>query len=195
MKMSNPSSEPDITALLLRMEGGDRHAVDLLLPVVYRELRRLAGGYLRNERGNHTLQPTALVHEAYVRLVDQTRIQWQGRAHFMGVAAQMMRRILVDHARSQGAHKRGGNVEKLQLDAGVVASADRQPELVAIDDALTALEQIDPAKAKMVELRFFAGLSIEETAAAMEVSVATVNRQWKTAKAWLYGELQRKQAG
>ena len=175
------------------MEHGDRHATDLLLPVVYRELRRLAAGYLQRERGGHTLQPTALVHEAYMRMVDQSRVQWQNRAHFFGVAAQMMRRVLVDHARSQGASKRGGDVEKTPLCEDLVASIERNSELVAIDDALTALEQFDPVKAKVVELRFFGGLSIEETAAATGVSVATVNRQWRMAKAWLFAQLQKDQ--
>jgi RNA polymerase sigma factor (TIGR02999 family) len=188
---AHASEQPDVTQLLLQMEHGDRHAVDLLLPVVYRELRRLAAGYLQRERGGHTLQPTALVHEAYMRMVDQSRVHWQNRAHFFGVAAQMMRRVLVDHARSQGARKRGGDVEKTQLGEELVASLERSSELVAIDDALTALEQLDPAKARIVELRFFGGLSIEETAAATGVSVATVNRQWRTAKAWLFSELQK----
>jgi RNA polymerase sigma factor (TIGR02999 family) len=187
------SEQPDVTQLLLRMEHGDRHATDLLLPVVYRELRRLAAGYLQRERGGHTLQPTALVHEAYMRMVDQSRVQWQNRAHFFGVAAQMMRRVLVDHARSQGASKRGGDVEKTPLGEDLVASIERNSELVAIDDALTALEQFDPVKAKVVELRFFGGLSIEETAAATGVSVATVNRQWRMAKAWLFAQLQKDQ--
>jgi RNA polymerase sigma factor (TIGR02999 family) len=192
--MPVPTSEqPDVTQLLLRMEHGDRHATDLLLPVVYRELRRLAAGYLQRERGGHTLQPTALVHEAYMRMVDQSRVQWQNRAHFFGVAARMMRRVLVDHAQSQGASKRGGDVEKKPLSDDLVASIERNSELVAIDDALTALEEFDPVKAKVVELRFFGGLSIEETAAATGVSVATVNRQWRMAKAWLYTQLQKDQ--
>lgn len=191
---AHSSEQPDVTQLLLQMEHGDRHAVDLLLPVVYRELRRLAAGYLQRERGGHTLQPTALVHEAYMRMVDQSRVHWQNRAHFFGVAAQMMRRVLVDHARSQGARKRGGDVEKTQLGEELVASLERSSELVAIDDALIALEQLDPAKARIVELRFFGGLSIEETAAATGVSVATVNRQWRMAKAWLFSELQKERS-
>jgi RNA polymerase sigma factor (TIGR02999 family) len=192
---AHADAEPDVTQLLLRLEQGDRQAVDLLLPAVYRELRRLAAGYLQRERGGHTLQPTALVHEAYLRMVDQSRVQWQNRGHFFGIAAQMMRRVLVDHARSQGANKRGGGAEKLPLGEELVASIERSSELVAIDDALAALEQMDPDKAKVVELRFFGGLSIEETAAATGVSVATVNRQWRMAKAWLYAELQKKEIG
>lgn len=187
--MSAHPVEQDVTRLLLRLEGGDRDAVDLLLPVVYRELRRLAAGYLQRERNNHTLQPTALVHEAYMRMVDQSRVQWQNRAHFFGVAAQMMRRVLVDHARTQGARKRGGDVNKIQLEDGLVAGGSREAELIAVDDALRALELQDPVKARIVEMRFFGGLSIEETAVAMSLSTATVNRHWRMAKAWLHGEL------
>lgn len=187
--MSAHPVEQDVTRLLLRLEGGDRDAVDLLLPVVYRELRRLAAGYLQRERNNHTLQPTALVHEAYMRMVDQSRVQWQNRAHFFGVAAQMMRRVLVDHARTQGARKRGGDVNKIQLEDGLVAGGSREAELIAVDDALRALEVQDPVKARIVEMRFFGGLSIEETAVAMSLSTATVNRHWRMAKAWLHGEL------
>lgn len=186
---SGEQQEDDVTRLLLRVEGGDRQAVDLLLPVVYQELRRLASSYLQRERGNHTLQPTALVHEAYLRLVDQSRVQWQNRAHFFGVSAQMMRRLLVDHARTQGARKRGGDVNKIQLEDGLVAGTSREAGLVAVDDALRALEAQDPVKARIVEMRFFGGLSIEETAVAMDLSTATVNRHWRMAKAWLHGEL------
>ncbi len=163
-----PDEQPDVTQLLLKIEHGDRHAVDLLLPMVYRELRRLAGGYLQQERGSHTLQPTALVHEAYLRMVDQSGVQWQNRAHFFGVAAQMMRRVLVDHARGLGARKRGGDVDKTPLGDELVASIERDSELVAVDDALSELEKFDPEKAKVVELRFFGGLSIEETATWFE---------------------------
>lgn len=159
--------------------------------MLYRELRQLAGGYLRRERGNHTLQPTALVHEAYLRMVDNTRVQWKNRAHFMGVAATTMRRILVDHARAHTAGKRGGAAEKLSLDDALVASQDKSRELVAIDEALKALEQLDPLKAKIVELRFFGGLSIEETAEVTGASVATCNRHFKMAKAWLANELSK----
>lgn len=187
--------QQEVTRLLSRMEEGDREAVDLLLPVVYRELRRLASSYLQRERGNHTLQPTALVHEAYLRMVDQSRVQWQGRAHFFGVAAQMMRRILVDHARTQGARKRGGDVNKIQLEDGLAVGTSREAGLIAVDDALRALEAVDPEKAKIVEMRFFAGLSIEETAAAMGLSTATVNRHWRMAKAWLHAELGKEEAG
>lgn len=178
-----------MTQLLLRIGEGDSGAVDVLLPMLYRELRQLAGGYLRRERGSHTLQPTALVHEAYLRMVDNTRVQWTNRAHFMGVAATTMRRILVDHARARAAEKRGGAAEKLSLDDALVASHEKSRELVAIDEALKALEKLDPLKAKIVELRFFGGLSIEETAEVTGASVPTCNRHFKMAKAWLANEL------
>ncbi len=179
----------DVTQLLLRVTDGDRAAVDTLLPFIYKELRALAGSYLRRERASHTLEATALVHEAYLRLVDQTRVQWQNRAHFFAVAASQMRRILVDYARAHGASKRGAGSQKVTLDDGVAASTDRTDELVAVDDALQALAVFDPVKSRIVELRFFGGLSIEETAAVLETSEATVNRQWRMAKAWLYGQL------
>ncbi len=185
------ASRHGVTQLLLRIGEGDSGAVDVLLPLLYRELRQLAGGYLRRERGSHTLQPTALVHEAYLRMVDNTRVQWKNRAHFMGVAATTMRRILVDHARAHTAEKRGGAAEKLSLDDALVASHDKSRELVAIDEALKALEQLDPLKAKIVELRFFGGLSIEETAEVTGASVATCNRHFKMAKAWLANELSK----
>ena len=185
------ASRNDVTQLLLRIGDGDQGAVDVLLPMLYRELRQLAGGYLRRERGSHTLQPTALVHEAYMRMVDNTRVHWKNRAHFMGVAATTMRRILVDHARAHYAEKRGGSAEKLSLDDALVASHDKSRELVAVDEALKALEQLDPLKAKIVELRFFGGLSIEETAEVTGASVATCNRHFKMAKAWLANELSK----
>jgi RNA polymerase sigma factor (TIGR02999 family) len=162
-----------------------------LLPLVYAELRRLAAGYLRRERVGHTLQPTALVHEAYLRMVDQTQVRWQNRAHFFGVAAQMMRRILVDHARSQHAEKRGGDVQKLSLDENIDVSGTRAAELVALDEALERLAEIDPQKSRVVELRFFGGLSVEETAEVLGVSAPTVKRHWRLAKAWLFGQVQK----
>ena len=178
-----------VTRLLLEISEGNRNAVEELLPLIYDELRRLAGGYLRRERVGHTLEATAVVHEAYLRLVDQTRVQWQNRAQFFGVAASLMRRILVDYARNHGANKRGGGVEKISLEDGLVASADRSAELVAVHDALETLAQVDPLKSRIVELRFFGGLSIEETAEVLNSSTATINRQWRMAKAWLYGQL------
>jgi RNA polymerase sigma factor (TIGR02999 family) len=184
-------SQQDVTRLLVRLTDGDRGVLDELLPVVYGELRKLASSYLRRERIGHTLQPTALVHEAYMRLVDQTQVQWQNRAHFFGVAAQMMRRILVDHARAHEAEKRGGEFQKLSLDENIDVSGERDVNLVALDDALNLLAEIDPQKSKIVELRFFGGLSVEETAEVLGVSAPTVKRQWRMAKAWLYGQVKR----
>ena len=179
----------EVTALLHDWTGGDRRALERLMPLVYDELRRLAASYLRSERRDHTLQPTALVHEAYLRLVDQRSTDWRNRAHFFGIAAQMMRRILVDHARRRLAAKRsGGNVfltlEDVEADAG-----DRTAEILALDRALAKLEALDPAQARVVEVRFFGGLTVEETAEATKVSSATVKREWRTARAWLRREI------
>jgi RNA polymerase sigma-70 factor, ECF subfamily len=185
------SSPHEVTRLLIQLTDGDGAALEELLPLVYNELRRLAGNYLRRERVSHTLQPTALVHEAYLRLVDQTQVQWQNRAHFFGVAAQMMRRILVDHARQHHAEKRGGEFQKLSLDENIDVLGDRAGELVALDEALERLNAIDPQKRRVVELRFFGGLSVDETAEVLNVSAPTVKRQWRMAKAWLYGEIQK----
>jgi RNA polymerase sigma factor (TIGR02999 family) len=170
----------NITRLLIDLSNGDRAAVDLLLPVIYDELRKLAANYLRRERVDHTLQPTALVHEAYLKLIDQSRVNWQNRAHFFGVAAQIMRRLLVDHARKHNAEKRGQDFQKLSL-----------AELRALDDALKTLATFDQQKARMVELRYFGGLSIEETADVLGVTPTTIKRHWRLAKAWLHGEMQR----
>ena len=188
------SSQHEVTKLLIRLTEGDNAVLDALLPAVYDELRRLAANYLRRERVGHTLQPTALVHEAYIRLVDQTRVEWQNRAHFFGVAAQMMRRILVDHARAQQAEKRGGDAQKLSLDENIDVSAMRPSELVALDEALERLAELDPQKSRLVELRFFGGLSVEETAEVLGVSAPTVKRQWRMAKAWLYGQVKPSEA-
>ena len=182
----------NVTQLLIELSNGDREAVDLLLPLIYDELRKLAANYLRRERPDHTLQPTALVHEAYLRLVDQTRANWQNRAHFFGVAAQIMRRLLVDHARKHNAEKRGQDFQKLSLDENIDRAVERSTELIALDDALKALAAFDEQKARVVELRYFGGLSIEETADVLGVSTATIKRHWRFAKAWLYGEMQRK---
>jgi len=179
----------DVTKLLLDLSNGDRDAVDLLLPVIYDELRKLAGNYLRRERPDHTLQPTALVHEAYLRLVDQTRVNWQNRAHFFGVAAQIMRRLLVDHARKHNAKNRGQDFQKLSLDENIDRAVERSAELIALDDALKALAAFDQQKARLVELRYFGGLSLEETADVMGVTPTTIKRHWRFAKAWLYGEM------
>jgi RNA polymerase sigma factor (TIGR02999 family) len=183
--MTSPQQR-DITHLLVDLENGDKEALDKLLPLVYDELRRLADHYLRRERADHTLQATALVHEAYLRLVDQRNVRWQNRAHFFGVAAQMMRRILVDHARALQTTKRGSGGIKLALDDIVEMAEEQATNMVALDEALTALEAFDPQKSRIVELRFFGGLSIEETAEVLGLGTATVIRQWRTAKAWLY---------
>ena len=183
------SSPEEVTQILQEVSGGDREAPARLMPLVYDELRRLADHYLRQERPDHTLQPTALVHEAYLRLVDQTRVDWQNRAHFFGVAAQLMRRILVDYARRHQTSKRGGLRQKLTLDEAVDYSQTRDVDLVRLDDALTALAQFDTRQSQIVELRFFGGLTIEETAEALGISPATVKVDWNMAKAWLRREI------
>ncbi len=179
----------DVTGLLIDLSKGDRSAIEALLPLVYAELRRLASSYMRREREGHTLGATGLVHEAYLRLVDQNRVEWRDRAHFFGVSANLMRQILVDHARSRQAGKRGGGVEKVAFHPELDAASSRPAEVVAVDEALEELAKLDPDKARLVELRFFGGLSIEETAAVMGISVPTVNRHWRLAKTWLFGRL------
>ena len=186
-------SSPCVTELLVAWGGGDRNALDALLPLIYGELRCQAERALRRESTGHTLQPTALVHEAYLRLVDQDRVQWQNRAHFFGVAAQLIRRILVDHARSRRAVKRGGGAVQLTLgdaDAQSSARADDDVDLLTLHDALERLTALDARQGQLVELRYFGGLSIEETAAAMGISAATVKREWTVARAWLRRELE-----
>jgi RNA polymerase sigma factor (TIGR02999 family) len=183
-----PEPNAAVTRLLVRWTEGDKQALEDLLPLVYDELRRLARRYLHQERPGHTLQSTALVHEAYLRLVDQN-VSWQNRAHFFGIAAQMMRRILVDHARSRSAAKREDGACRVTLDEGLVALKQRDLDVVALDDALTNLGKIDPQQSKIVELRFFAGLSIEETSEVLHISPATVKRDWAMAKAWLHREM------
>src|SRR5687767_11588998 len=178
----------DVSSLLRAWSDGDQRALALLTPIVYEELRRLAHYYMKGERAGHSLQTTALVNEAYMRLVDYKRMQWQNRAHFMAAAAQAMRRILVDHARRRNA-KRGANAEHVPLDGEAVLCPDRSDDFGALDDALTALAVRAPRKAKVVELRFFGGLSVEETAEVLRVAPITVMREWKSAKAWLYREL------
>ena len=186
---STQVSPVDVTEILQDVRHGDKDAPARLMPLVYEELRRLADHYLRQERPDHTLQPTALVHEAYLKLVDQTRVDWQNRAHFFGVAAQIMRRILVDHARRHRASKRGGYQQKMTLDEAVDYSQSRELNLVALDEALNTLSHLDPRQSQIVELRFFGGLSIEETAEALNVSPATVKVDWSMAKAWLRREI------
>jgi RNA polymerase sigma factor (TIGR02999 family) len=182
-------SPHNVTQLLGAWRNGDEDALAHLLPLVYDELRQIAARYLRRERVDHTLQATALVHEAYLRLVDQSHAQWQNRAHFFGVAAQVMRRLLVDHARRQHAAKRGGAAPMLALDDALRVADARAMDVVALDEALTALAMLDPQQSRIVELRFFGGLTIEETAEVVRVSPATVKRDWNIAKAWLYREL------
>lgn len=179
----------DVTQLLVDWGKGDKQALDGLMPLVYDELHRIASRYLRRERQGHTLQTTALINEAYMRLVDQNRVSWQSRAHFFGVAAQMMRRILVDHARSHLYAKRGGGAQKLTLDEAIATPQERDLDLVALDDALTTLAEIDPQQGRIIELRYFGGLTIGETAEVLSISPATVKRDWNMAKAWLYGEI------
>lgn len=186
-----PESGPgEITRLLEELKGGRHDAAGLLVPMVYGELRRMASRYMRWERPDHTLQPTALVHEAYLRLVGQ-REDWRNRAHFFGVAAQIMRRILVDHARSHHAEKRGGAMRKVTLDEALVYSEEKSGELLVVDAALTRLEQWDPRQGRIVELRFFGGLTVEETAEVLGISPKTVKRDWSMARAWLRGEISK----
>jgi len=184
-----PSSE--VTQLLVRWRSGDREALDSLLPLVYDELRRIARHYLQRERLGHTLQSTALVNEAYMRMVAQDLPEWQNRAHFFAVAAQLMRQILVDHARSHRASKRGGNVYKVALDEAEGQPLPIDVDILALDEALKELAQMDQQQSRVVELRFFAGLSIEDTAEVLGISASTVKRDWVTARAWLYRELDR----
>ena len=184
-------SESEVTILLRQMrDGRDSEAVGRLMPLVYQELRRLAGHYMKNERADHTLQPTALVHEAYIKLVND-QFDWQNRAHFIGVAAQAMRRILVDHAREQNASKRGGDQAHINLDDAFVLSPERGSELVALDDALDRLERVDARQSRIVELRFFGGLSVEEIAEVTQLSPRTVKRDWSVARAWLHRQVTR----
>jgi len=180
----------EVSGLLRAWSDGDRAALDQLTPIVYDELRRLASHYMRRERPGHSLQATALVNEAYMRLVDYKGMQWQNRAHFFAVSAQLMRRILVDHARRHNL-KRGGGVQHVSLEDEETAmvGGDRAADLVALDDAMDALARLDPRKVQVVEMRFFGGLSVEETAEVLKVSPVTVMRDWSTAKAWLYREL------
>src|SRR4051812_42041681 len=179
----------EITQWLSHCKGADAEALEQLLPLVYDELHRRAIQLFSRESAGHTLQPTALVSEVYLRLRDQRKMEWQNRAQFFALAARMMRRILVSHARSRRAAKRGGGETRITLVDEVAAAPERDVSLLAVDDALTKLDSIDPDKSRMVELRFFSGLSVEETAEVMGVSPRTINRQWETAKAWLYREL------
>ena len=185
---SGDTSREDVSQLLLAWSHGDRAALEKLTPLVYDELHRLAGRYMKRERAGHSLQTTALVNEAYTRLVDYKRMQWQDRAHFFAVAAQLMRRILVEHARKKNL-KRGGRLQQISLDEAALVGAGRPTDLVALDDAMLALARLDARKVQVVEMRFFGGLSVDETAEVLKVSAVTVMRDWSMAKAWLYREL------
>jgi RNA polymerase sigma factor (TIGR02999 family) len=190
--MSETPDADGVTRLLVDWQNGNQQALDSLIPLVYKELRAIAGRYLSRESPGHTLQSTALVHEAYFKLIGQRRVRWQNRAHFFGIAAQMMRRILIDHARHQSRDKRGGSTPKLSLDEALTAAeAETDLDLLALDEALTALAQIDPRGAQIIELRFFSGLTLEETAEVVGVSSGTVKRDWSAARAWLYREMRQ----
>lgn len=186
-----PELPGEVTRLLQVWRGGDRSALDDLVPLVYKELRRLAHFQLQKERPNHTLQSAALVHEAYARLVGQDSLEFESRTHFFAVAAQLMRQILVDYARRHRAEKRGAGLCMLTLDDAMALPQRKDLDIVALDDALTTLAEIDPRQSRVVELRFFAGLSLEETALALEVGTATVQRDWTAARAWLHREISR----
>lgn len=188
--MEAPSSKV-ITRLLAGWSRGDRAAFDQLVPVVYEELHRIAGQRLQHERLNHTLQATALVHEAYLKLIDQRQPHWRNRAHFFAIAATLMRRILVDHARSRAADKRGEGVPAISLEEVDVSAPEPQMDIVALDQALERLASIDPRQSRLVELRYFGGLSIEETAKVLGISPTTISREWSSAKAWLYREMRK----
>ena len=191
----NEDQRPDpapgeVTRLLLAWNAGDKAALERLMPLVYAELRQLAERHFRKERRGHTLQPTAVVHEAYFKLVDQTRVTWKNRGHFLAIASQAMRRILIDHARGRDAEKRGGEVEKVTLDVGIASpEPSREVDILALDEALERLKALDGAQAQIVELRFFGGLTIEEIAEVMDVSPSSVKRDFRSARAWLFREL------
>jgi len=178
-------SPQQVTQLLVAYSAGDRAALDELMPLVYEELRQMAHHYISRERPGHTLQTSALINEAYIRLVDQKNIQWQDRAHFFGIAARLMRQVLVDYARKRSYAKRGGDARRMPLEEVMIVSEERAADVVALDDALKSLAEIDPRQSQIVELRFFGGLSIEETAEVLAVSPGTIMRDWTLAKAWL----------
>jgi RNA polymerase sigma-70 factor, ECF subfamily len=183
------TARQEVTVLLEKLKNGNEGAAAKLMPLVYVELRRLAGGYMRRERSDHTLQATALVHEVYLKLVEQRTVNWQGRAHFLGIAAQMMRRILIDHARAHLRDKRGAGEKPVPLNEALVFAPEQSSELVKLDQSLERLAKLDPRQSKIVELRFFGGLTVEQTAEVLGISPKTVKRDWSMAKAWLHGDL------
>lgn len=189
--MAQPTT-PEITQLLLAWREGDPAALEQLMPLVYSELRRLARGYMNRQRTGHTLQTTALVNEAYLRLVDSNRVRWQDRAHFFAVSAQLMRRVLVDFARGRGNLKRGGGATHIALENAPELLDERSPDFIALDDALTTLAEMNSRQCRIVELRYYGGLSEDETAEVLQISARTVRREWNLARAWLYRELSRK---
>jgi RNA polymerase sigma factor (TIGR02999 family) len=194
MGSKDTGASHEVTRLLLAWREGDEGALAKLTPLVHQELRRLARLYMTGQKRGHTLQTTALVNEAYLRLVDSHRVGWQNRAHLIAVSAQLMRRILVDFARAKGARKRGGGAQRITLDEAMVATPERGEDLVALDTALLALEAVEPRRSRVVELRFFGGLSVKETAEVLQVSTHTVMRDWQRAKLWLLRELQREES-
>jgi len=181
-----------VTDLLIELSDGKREVIDEILPLIYGELKRIAANYLRRERSDHTLQPTALVNEAYIKMIDITQVSWQNKAHFIGVAANQMRRILVDHARERNAQKRGGELQIVTLNEEIDKGDEQSTDLIALDEALDELAKMDAVKARIVELRYFGGLTMDEVAEVLGVSTITVKRHWKMAKAWLYGRLTKK---
>jgi RNA polymerase sigma factor (TIGR02999 family) len=188
--MTQPPAH-EVTQLLIEWSNGDKAALDKLMPLIHEELRRLAHHYMSRERPGHTLQTTALINEAYLRLVNRKNVHWQNRAHFFAIAAQCMRSILVDHARGLAYAKRGGGGTKIPLDDTMIVSREKAAEVVALDEALVTLSELDPKQSRVVELRFFGGLTIEETAEVLDLSPATIKREWVSAKAWLFNQLNR----
>jgi RNA polymerase sigma-70 factor, ECF subfamily len=189
--MTTPAPK-EVTQLLIAWSNGEEEALEKLVPLIYDELRRIARRYMKREPAGHTLQTTALVNESYLRLIEQKGMKWQNRAHFFAISAQLMRRILVSMARARHANKRGGEARQVSLDEALVISEERAAELVALDEAMKELASLDPRRCRVVELRYFGGLSVEETAEVLNISPETVMRDWKRAKAWLYTELNRK---
>ena len=187
--ISMSDASENVTQLLVDWSRGNKEALDRLVPIVYQELRRQAARYLKRERAGHTLQTTALIHEAYLRLVDQKNVHWQNRAHFFGIAAQLMRRILVDHARARNRAKRGGSYIRVSLNEESAVASAKDLDIVALDQALNRLAEIDPQQSRVVELRYFSGLNVDETAEVLGISPATVKREWRMAKAWLHREI------